>query len=176
MVAICNMTLTGLLEGVNFAQALSDFTPRHTRFNGVVIPMSKSTCLLFPNGAVTIVGLKSLNSIVNIPNELASLLHGCSLLDQGYHYFIPHIYLRVCNMVGTIALGHHINMDKLYQSLQSKTFLSYTPESFPGMKVTIRGNLVAIVFHTGKVVLTGAKDMLDLEYAAAAIRNYVSNI
>ena len=43
-----------------------------------------------------------------------------------------------------------------------KYSMIYDPEHFPGLKISL-SLVTAVVFHTGKVTLTGAKTKSDLE-------------
>ena len=163
MVAICNIVLVGRVSGVNFKQILHKFQPsdkRRRSFTGITIPLPQCTCLLFPNGAVTIVGVKSVSAIKRIPFQLSCVLGGAALVAGIEYDYVPG--LRVCNIVGSINAGRRVNLPNLYNSLRHNTLITYTPETFPGMKVSLSGSLVAIVFYSGKVILTGAKTTGEL--------------
>jgi TATA-box binding protein (TBP) (component of TFIID and TFIIIB) len=48
--------------------------------------------------------------------------------------------------------------------------ITYTPELFPGMRIRLDG-VTAVIFHSGKCNLLGAKTLLDLQ--AAALELYI---
>ena len=162
MVVICNIVLVGKLDGIS----AEEIPKTRKRFNGVKISLPKSTCLLFRNGAVTIVGVKSLEDAAKIPGYLACMFPNATLTAP----------LRIVNIVGTTNAHSSLKLRNLYQLCKNNHLITYTPETFPGMKITLRDNLVAIVFHTGKIVLTGAKSTEDLLSAEVKILDIVKKI
>jgi TATA-box binding protein (TBP) (component of TFIID and TFIIIB) len=54
--------------------------------------------------------------------------------------------------------------------------LTYTPETFPGVNVSVRGSLVAIVFYTGKIILTGARNEDDIRFAEQYILSMIDQL
>jgi transcription initiation factor TFIID TATA-box-binding protein len=162
MVAICNIVLVGKLIGLD-----KRTMPRSDgRFNGAKIPLPRSTCLLFKNGAITVVGVKSLKETERIPHYLTCLFPAAALAEP----------LKICNMVATTNAHTTVDLKKLYELVRNDSLVTYTPETFPGMKISVRSNLVAIVFHTGKIVITGAKSTEDLAYAEDKILNIIKQI
>ena len=142
---VCNIVLVGRVEGVTYQRA------HGRRFTGVTISLPGSTCLLFPKGSVTVVGVKCISAIASISSQLLTVL-GASRVSS----------LRVCNIVGITSVGRRINIPSVYNSLFNTAPLTYTPETFPGMTVRLGGSMVAVVFHTGKIVLMGAKTIEEL--------------
>jgi transcription initiation factor TFIID TATA-box-binding protein len=162
MVVICNIVLVGKLDGLN-----PQTIPRSVkRFNGAKVPLPGSTCLLFRNGAITIVGVKSFKEAEKIPHYLECLFPNAALAEP----------LKICNMVATTNAHTTVDLRKLYELVRNDSLVTYTPETFPGMKISVRSNLVAIVFHTGKIVITGAKSTEDLAYAEDKILNIIKQI
>ena len=164
MVVIVNIVATGNLSNIDYIQALDDFGPR--KWQHILVPLPRSKCLLFPNGAVTIVGIRAINHLATVPRELSLYLPGSSLNTE----------LQIRNIVGTFSLGHKIVLEQIYEFLKQSMLMSYSPEMFPGLKVTIKESLVALLFHSGKVVITGAKIEQDLKYAEDRVIAIVRNI
>jgi TATA-box binding protein (TBP) (component of TFIID and TFIIIB) len=159
MVVICNIVLTRKLEGLN-----PQTMPRSDkRFNGAKIPLPGATCLLFRNGAITVVGVKSLKAIERIPHHLCCLFPSSSLVKP----------LKIVNMVATSNTNKQLDLKKVFQHAKKDHLITYTPETFPGMKIAVRQSLFAIVFHTGKVIITGAKTNEDLTYAESKIQEII---
>jgi TATA-box binding protein (TBP) (component of TFIID and TFIIIB) len=160
MLNICNIVLVGRFKGVNFDEAKKLWSGKRN-FNGVVLRLPSYTVLLFPNGSTTVVGVKSMSLITGITPSLLTKLPGVNVAISK-----P---LRICNIVASMSVGKPINLPNFYDWLKPRVFLTYTPETFPGMKVTLRGNMVAIVFHTGKINITGARTLDDLAYGEKTI-------
>ena len=164
MVVIVNIVATGKLCNIDYKQAVNDFGPR--KWQHILVPLPRSKCLLFPNGAVTIVGIRAIHHIATIHRELSLYLPGSSLNSE----------LQIRNIVGTFSLGHKIVLEHIYESLKQSMLMSYSPEMFPGLKVPIKESLVALLFHSGKVVVTGAKIEQELMYAEERVKAIVEDI
>ena len=159
------------------------------------LPSPACTCLLFPNGAVTAVGIKTFDCLDDIISRLCSILpaNGDSTTVQCQEA------LRVCNIVASTCF-RPVNLSDVYNALKSHYFLTFTPETFPALKVRLsrplittrytsiaktpterktKGvggqNLVAVVFHTGKINITGARTMEDIHYANRKIRDIIND-
>ena len=67
-VKICNIVAVGKLENVDFNKAFKNRIEKKSKvkkrkFYGCVIKFELATCLLFPNGAITVVGIKNTSHI-----------------------------------------------------------------------------------------------------------------
>ena len=160
MAIVRNIVLVGKLSGNYNSKELKQCG----RFNGSKLRLPNCTCLIFANGALTVVGVKSLLEVKKIPHYLSCSLPGANLVKQENGNF-----LRICNIVATSNFGSPCNLHQLFESHRHNYIICYTPETFPGMKFHLRNNLVAIVFHTGKIVITGAKSMDEINFADALI-------
>lgn len=68
---------------------------------------------------------------------------------------------QVVNMVISTALEEQINLDKLASTLPNT---EYNPEQFPGLIMRIKDpKTSALIFTSGRVVCTGAKNLGDAE-------------
>lgn len=179
---VCNIVAVGRFNGVDFKAIQSDAGRKRKNkkhFNGAIIRLpSLCTCLIFPNGAVTAVGIKSLERITAIAQRLCMVLPSlpeCTVECQSE--------LQVCNIVASKSYGMKIDMVKLYDMLKGSCFLMYTPETFPGMKISLShwnvitaSNLVAIIFHSGKVIITGANCMDDVTRGDSIVDDIISRL
>ncbi|MFO7710288.1 MAG: TATA-box-binding protein [Candidatus Woesearchaeota archaeon] len=67
----------------------------------------------------------------------------------------------IVNMVISTALEEHINLDKLASTLPNT---EYNPEQFPGLIMRIKDpKTSALIFTSGRVVCTGARNLKDAE-------------
>jgi len=69
--------------------------------------------------------------------------------------------LRVVNLVVTTDLEHGLQLEKIASTLSN---VEYNPEQFPGLVMRIKEpKTSALLFTSGKVVCTGAKDMVNVK-------------
>lgn len=67
----------------------------------------------------------------------------------------------IVNMVISTSLDEHINLDKLASTLPNT---EYNPEQFPGLIMRIKDpKTSALIFTSGRVVCTGARNIEDAE-------------
>lgn len=72
--------------------------------------------------------------------------------------------IRLQNVVGTVNLGVSIDLEKLSQSVSNA---EYNPRRFAAVIMRIREpRTTALVFHSGKMIVTGAKSTSESEKAA----------
>ena len=75
---------------------------------------------------------------------------------------------KIQNMVGSCDVGFPIRLEGLV--LTHGQFCSYEPELFPGLIYRmVKPKIVLLVFVSGKVVLTGAKERSEIEEAYDSI-------
>lgn len=75
--------------------------------------------------------------------------------------------LEIVNIVGTTSLEHDIPLEKMAAGLSNT---EYNPEQFPGLVIRIREpKTSALIFSSGKVVVTGARSLEKVDEALAAI-------
>jgi transcription initiation factor TFIID TATA-box-binding protein len=74
---------------------------------------------------------------------------------------------RIENIVATINLGVELNLERLAERLLTA---EYNPDQFPGLILRlIKPRVSALIFRTGKIVCTGAKNEEDLKNAVRAL-------
>jgi len=75
--------------------------------------------------------------------------------------------IRVVNLVVTTDLEHKLCLEKIASTLMS---VEYNPEQFPGLVLRIKEpKTTALLFSSGKVVCTGARNMVDAKKAVHKI-------
>ena len=70
----------------------------------------------------------------------------------------------ISNLVYSGFVGKRLQLHRLYSQFQNCV---YEPTIFPGMKIPIPLNdkkVIALIFHTGKIIITGAKNE-DVDFA-----------
>src|SRR3989344_8141993 len=69
--------------------------------------------------------------------------------------------VEVVNIVVSTSLEHDIPLEKMAATLSNT---EYNPEQFPGLVIRIKDpKTSALIFSSGKIVLTGARSMDDVE-------------
>jgi TATA-box binding protein (TBP) (component of TFIID and TFIIIB) len=96
---------------------------------------------------------KNLEEAIHAVNQLTQEMED-NCLDLHIHS-AP----TVCNMVGTVDLGHRLDLGRLFLQLPGS---EYYPDIHVSLFVKIK-NMKATITHTGKVVLFGAKSIHDFE-------------
>ena len=175
---VSNIVATAKFDNVNHRELmlLHSCEPKLKRrkstkkFNGAIIRLpGLCTCLVFPNGAVTALGIKDVDKLNELADEICLKMPGQNVCcTKQFH---------VCNIVLSKNFNVPIDLNQLYGQLRESHFLMFTPESFPGMKIKLFPNskVVAIVFHTGKAVITGLKNLDAAECAENELQHLVDN-
>jgi transcription initiation factor TFIID TATA-box-binding protein len=142
---------------------MKNFDLNKKRFPGAVLRLQnpKIAVLIFSSGKVVITGAKS-------PEDLA---HGQDILIQKMKeagvicHDIPDV--AVTNIVCSYDIGKYINLNKVVITLNLEK-IEYEPEQFPGLVYRISDpKIVALLFSSGKIILTGGKTMEDVERGVA---------
>jgi len=79
--------------------------------------------------------------------------------------------IKVVNLVVTTDLKHRLNLEKISSTLSN---VEYNPEQFPGLVMRIREpETSALLFSSGKVVCTGAR---DIDSAREAVNKVIGHL
>ena len=139
---VCNIVAVGKCSGVKYSELEHYNSPstvaitRRARksFNGYVLRVpGLCTVIIFPNGAITAVGIKNFAHIARIMPRLCRVLPGV----VGSEGVVCTTELRVCNIVGSMAYNNRIKLSALHGALRDRYHLTYEPEVFPGMTITV---------------------------------------
>mmetsp|Transcript_22106 Transcript_22106/g.44158 ORF Transcript_22106/g.44158 Transcript_22106/m.44158 type:complete len:289 (-) Transcript_22106:60-926(-) len=114
----------------------------------------KCTCLLFASGKCVITGSRSIHNAHLSSRKLAYIL-------TKLQFPVTNPAFKVRNMIGTLDLGFPVRLEGIVYD--HAKFASYEPELFPGLIYRcLSPKVVLLVFVSGKVVITGAKDEGDM--------------
>lgn len=124
----------------------------------------KTTLLVFKNGRVVCTGTKS------IDNAKVALQHFCKL--AGDNVQVDNI--RIKNVVASYDLGHMVDVNMFYNNNRSSCV--YEPELFPALKLKIftPTSLVVLIFHSGKIILTGSASINLTQRSLSRILNMLA--
>lgn len=129
------------------------------RFPGVVLRMQdpKIAALVFGSGKVVLTGAKSIDSLTRGLQILGDRLRALDIdIPDGLTY-------KVQNIVTSADLGTPINLNKIAVGFNLDK-IEYEPEQFPGLVYRIEDpKIVALLFSSGKIILTGGKNIVDIK-------------
>ncbi|MFX0183555.1 MAG: TATA box-binding protein, partial [Candidatus Hodarchaeota archaeon] len=112
------------------------------------------TILMFSSGKLVVTGAKSAEMIRKAVEIISELLR-----ETG-HNIAHEVEIIVNNIVASGTLGKSINLE-LAALLLEHTM--YEPEQFPGLIYRMqKPKVVLLLFHSGKLVCTGAKTEEDV--------------
>ena len=115
----------------------------------------RTTALVFASGKVVVTGAKSESDA-----KLSCRKFSRSLQKLGFKTKLDDF--KVQNIVGSCDVRFSIRLEGLAHGHFLST--SYEPELFPGLVYRmVRPKLVVLVFVSGKIVITGAKSLHDLD-------------
>ena len=163
---ICKeMDLPSIAKALDGAQYDTD------RFPGVVyrIKEPKTAMLLFRSGKVVCTGAKSLADVRTAIDQLVKQLGAIGVPVTKK----PEVIVQ--NIVASADLGCVINLNVIAISLGLDR-VEYEPEQFPGLVYRIdEPKVVALLFGSGKIVITGAKKTEDIDVAVQRIHDDLNN-
>jgi len=148
----------------------SDYNPDN--FPGLVYRMQepKAAALIFRSGKIVCTGA---NSIENVTTALQQVFD--ELRDLGIQVTdSPEI--EVQNIVSSADLGHTLNLNAIAIGLGLEN-IEYEPEQFPGLVYRLdEPSVVALLFGSGKLVITGGKQLEDAEQALSVIKDRLTDL
>lgn len=140
------------------SEMLRNFQYNPRRFNGAVFKTGKGTCLLFRTGKTVVVGVKTEHQARRCVEKLVIRLIGIG------HRGVKIGKVETKNIASCFDLGCTIHLQKLFHSLHAKGHMvDLTQELFPALVFRLRGSLVCLVHHTGKIILTGSRHVRELK-------------
>ncbi|HJK02386.1 MAG TPA: TATA-box-binding protein [Methanocorpusculum sp.] len=128
------------------------------RFPGAVyrIDDPRMASLIFSSGKVVLTGIRNDSAL---QNGLEIILK--SLKEAGVQILnVPKV--AVTNIVCSYDIGKFINLNRIVATLSLEA-IEYEPEQFPGLVYRIKDpKIVALLFSSGKIILTGGKNLDDV--------------
>lgn len=127
----------------------TEFNPR--RLNAIIVRIRepRTTALIFASGKMVCTGAKNEED-----SRLASRKFARIVQKLGYD--AKFINFKIHNIVASCDLGFNISLEAL--SIGHRDHCSYEAEIFPGLIYhMLKPKIVLLIFVSGKIVLTGAK-------------------
>jgi transcription initiation factor TFIID TATA-box-binding protein len=130
----------------------------------------KIAFLLFSSGKIVMTGISNKDEFYEGLSTIIDQLqqHGIQTLES------PDVVIS--NMVCSYDSGNFINLNKVVLTLSHER-VEYEPEQFPGLVYRIDDpKVVALLFSSGKFILTGAKNLDDVKLAIDYLRERLNQI
>ena len=139
------------------------------KFTGLIMRIKepKTTALIFPNGKMVCLGAKNEEDSYKACKVYAKNIKKCN-------YPVNLQNFKIRNIVGSCNVKFQIPLLKLsihiQKYLNNSSILKYEPEIFPGLiyrflekknkneKIEERPNIVFLIYASGNIVITGAKN------------------
>jgi len=145
------------LKNIALRARNAEYNPK--RFAAVIMRIRdpRTTALIFSSGKMVCTGAKSEED-----SRLAARKYARIIQKLGFPAKFKEF--RIQNMVGSCDVKFPIRLEGLMFS--HSQFSSYEPELFPGLIYRMfEPKIVLLIFVSGKVVLTGAKERQDIHEA-----------
>jgi len=128
------------------------------RFPGAVFRLEepKIASLIFSSGKVVLTGIRDEAALQTGLAKIIGALKKAGVVT----YDQPRV--AITNIVCSYDMGTYINLNKLVITLNLEN-IEYEPEQFPGLVYRLRDpKIVALLFSSGKIILTGGKNLTDI--------------
>jgi transcription initiation factor TFIID TATA-box-binding protein len=142
------------------------------RFPGAVfrIDEPKIASLIFSSGKVVLTGIRDKNALDEGLKLIITAMKnaGVKTFDE------PRV--AITNIVCSYDIGKYINLNKVVITLNLEN-IEYEPEQFPGLVYRIKDpKIVALLFSSGKIILTGGKNLEDIRRGLAFLEQKLGSI
>ena len=141
----------------------ADYDPE--QFPGLVYRTQdpKSAALIFRSGKIVCTGAKSTADVHESLNIVFDKLRDLEIRVEAE----PEIIVQ--NIVTSADLGRNLNLNAIAIGLGLEN-IEYEPEQFPGLVYRLdEPKVVALLFGSGTLVITGGKEPVDAEHAVDKI-------
>jgi transcription initiation factor TFIID TATA-box-binding protein len=166
-----NIVATVILDQEVDIDLLELELPNHVykpeQFPGVIfkIDRPRATALIFRSGKMVVTGTKSVSQLIEAVKKIIRAVdrilakYGSGIRGK------PRV--QVQNIVAGGDLHAYVNLEKAAYYLED---CMYEPEQFPGLIHRMRNpRVVLLIFSSGKMVITGAKEESEVEQAVKQI-------
>ena len=148
----------------------ADYNPEN--FPGIVyrIQEPKAATLIFRSGKIVCTGAKSIDDVHAACQRVFDDLRALGIdVDED-----PEVTVQ--NIVTSADLGDNLNLNAIAIGFGLEN-IEYEPEQFPGLVYRIEDpKVVALLFGSGKLVITGGKQASDAKHAVEVIVERLTDI
>eukprot|EP01107_Rhizomastix_libera_P007425 TRINITY_DN2210_c0_g1_i1.p1 TRINITY_DN2210_c0_g1~~TRINITY_DN2210_c0_g1_i1.p1 ORF type:complete len:339 (+),score=65.97 TRINITY_DN2210_c0_g1_i1:13-1029(+) len=161
VVSTLNVKTELKLQDIALKARNTEYNP--SRFGAVIMRIRdpKTTALIFKSGKIVCTGAKTMAD-----SRFASRKYVCILRKLGFNAVFADYAVQ--NIVASFDFQHPVRLEALLQA--HAKFCNYEPELFPGLVYRMLSpRVVLLIFVSGKVVITGAKNPQDVARSYEAI-------
>lgn len=160
IVAICQLSQRLDLDHLSKSLENLSFPPKGKTWLKMRLLPENHYVSFYKSGKFLIAGMKSLEKITKIADRIISLLN-----EAGFDVKI--INTQIVNIVILEKIHSNTSLEKIICNLDVKK-ASFEPEQFPGLIYKDWG-VTFLLFSSGKVIITGVK---DLDIVQPALKNF----
>ena len=155
------------LEKVTITLPNTEYNPE--QFPGLVLRLAKGkTALIFSSGKIVCTGAKSESEVSDTVKMIIKELKKVKIFIKKK----PDITIQ--NMVASGDIKMKLNLDRLAFKLENA---EYEPEQFPGLVYKVpNSHITFLLFGTGKIVCTGAKNGKEIKDAVKKLVKTLKNV
>jgi len=158
---VASASAGGELDLTTLAMRLENAEYDPERFPGLIyrVKEPKTALLLFSSGKMVCTGAKSVDEAKEVVRRVVRRIKelGMDVSDE------PEIEIQ--NIVATSELGVPLNLNNIAITLGLER-VEYEPEQFPGLVYRVeKPKVVALLFGSGKIVCTGARNEQEIKEA-----------
>lgn len=149
------------LRDISQRLVFCDFNPPKFAAMTIRIREPKTTALTFSSGNMVCTGSKNIHESLLACRKYTRLLQdaGINVCFQGFH---------IQNIVASAGVPFPLRLKQL--ASDHGPYVSYEPTLFPGAVLRVENpKVVFLLFRSGKVVITGAKDIEQIKNAFLCI-------
>jgi transcription initiation factor TFIID TATA-box-binding protein len=121
----------------------------------------------YKSGKFLVTGVTSPEEIQPIAERIISILKDNSII-------IKIADIRIHNFVVVDSIGHDVQFEKIIAALPDLN-IEYEPEQFPGMIIKVEGHSF-LLFSSGKIVLTGVRNIESIHHSLKKFKELINNI
>jgi transcription initiation factor TFIID TATA-box-binding protein len=156
------------LQKISMTLEDAEYVPE--KFPGLIyrIKDPKTALLLFSSGKLVCTGAKSVDMANKVVQRVMKQIRemGIDVLEK------PDVQIQ--NIVATTDLKTELNLNSIAITLGLER-VEYEPEQFPGLVYRVdEPKVVALLFGSGKIVCTGAREIPDIDRALSQITKELS--
>mmetsp|Transcript_307 Transcript_307/g.294 ORF Transcript_307/g.294 Transcript_307/m.294 type:complete len:208 (+) Transcript_307:70-693(+) len=153
---VATISLGCEIEPEKISQTVSNAEYNPRRFAAVIMRLRepRTTALIFKTGKMIVTGSKDEQESRSAAKLYVKIIQKCGFPAQVSDY-------KISNISATVDFGFPIRLEGLMYAHHSNC--TYEPELFPGLVYRMsEPKIVLLIFVSGKVVITGAKDVDSL--------------
>jgi len=141
-------------------------------FPGLVYRLEdpKAAALIFRSGKIVCTGAKSIDNVYTALGRVFDEFRELGITVESD----PEIVIQ--NIVSSADLGQPLNLNAIAIGLGLEN-IEYEPEQFPGLVYRPESpSVVVLLFGSGKLVITGGKELDDAEHALQVVEDQLTEL